>query len=439
MGVMGGHFVDLYPRDGFFKWRLVPFVLIWAAFTIVLVIWLFITLFVPNPRKARPSEKKYTTVDKTGQVTTPEPLPCWYDDILRKYIKAKQEDKPIDLEKEIEPPELFMTLVVPAFNEEDRLTGMLEEAVNFLETEYGSSAAGEIQEKADTTATTTTTSTSSEKVVEANLNNKPTARRRQANGTNTKNSSSSSPPPLRGWEILVIDDGSTDRTVQTVQTFSRTHILPKHPRRLSGPWTHRSDTGVKIPPGSIRLVSLEENRGKGGAVTHGMRHARGQYVVFADADGASKFSDLTKLVTACQEIEDDLGRGVAVGSRAHLVGSEAVVKRSKLRNFLMHSFHFLLKLMTPPQTARIKDTQCGFKLFSRPTLPYIVPHMHMDGWIFDVEMLMLAEFAGVPVVEVAVGWKEVFGSKLNVIRDSVAMAFGLAVLRICWGTGIYRR
>ncbi|EXJ79739.1 dolichyl-phosphate beta-glucosyltransferase [Capronia epimyces CBS 606.96] len=434
MGVMGRHFVDLYPQDGSFNWRLIPFILIWVAFAIVVVIWLLVTLFVPFPRKPRPSEKKFTTVDKTGDVTEPEPLPCWYDDLLRRYGKATREEQEIELETEIEPAELFMTLVVPAFNEEDRLTGMLEEAVNVLETEYGSAAAASLKTAAKDTSPSTT------RAVDADGDAKATTaiRRRKANGVKSSSSSSSS-PPLRGWEILIVDDGSTDHTVLTAQTFSRVHILPKHPRRLSGPWTHRSETGVKIPPGSVRVVSLEENRGKGGAVTHGMRHARGQYVVFADADGATKFSDLDKLVRACQEIEDEQGRGVAVGSRAHLVGSEAVVKRSKLRNFLMHSFHLLLKFMTPPQTARIKDTQCGFKLFSRPALPYIVPHMHMDGWIFDVEMLMLAEFAGIPVVEVAVGWKEVTGSKLNVIRDSVGMAVGLAILRLCWGTGIYNR
>ena len=73
-------------------------------------------------------------------------------------------------------------------------------------------------------------------------------------------------------------------------------------------------------------MALEQNRGKGGAVTHGMRHVRGQYTVFADADGASKFDDLAALVLACRSVEDFEGRGVAIGSRAHLVGSEAVVK-----------------------------------------------------------------------------------------------------------------
>lgn len=105
----------------------------------------------------------------------------------------------------------------------------------------------------------------------------------------------------------------------------------------------------------------------------------------------------------------------------------------------MHSFHLLLRLMTPPATSRIRDTQCGFKLFSRASLPFIVPNMHSEGWIFDVEMLMLAELGGIPMVEVAVGWKEVMGSKLNVIRDSLGMAWGLAILRLAWAMGVYRR
>ena len=105
----------------------------------------------------------------------------------------------------------------------------------------------------------------------------------------------------------------------------------------------------------------------------------------------------------------------------------------------MHSFHLFLRILTPPATAAIKDTQCGFKLLSRPTLPYIIPYMHSDGWIFDVEMLMLAEAAAIPVVEVAVDWKEVGGSKLNVIWDSLTMAWTLAVLRAAWALRVYRR
>lgn len=109
-----------------------------------------------------------------------------------------------------------------------------------------------------------------------------------------------------GWEILIVSDGSTDATGATALQFARDH----------GPET----------AASIRVVSLQENRGKGGAVTHGMRHVRGRYAIFADADGASQFADLDRLVEACRKVEDAEGRAVAVGSRAHLVGSDAVVK-----------------------------------------------------------------------------------------------------------------
>ena len=412
---MAGPFVEALPlwiRN--FPYRFIPGFLIWGIFLILLVLFMFLQFAAPEPRKPLPSEKLYTTVGEDGNVTEPQPLSCWYDAAVLEWKKAKKDDKQFDIHKSIEPAEVYMTVVVPAFNEEQRLRGMLEETVTLLEDEYGS-LHGDHPLKEST--------------------NSKAKKRKQANGTAEK-SEITAP---RGWEILLIDDGSTDNTVKVAEDFARTHQLPSRPRRLSGPWTHgrTASDAVKIPPGSIRIVSLVKNRGKGGAVTHGMRHARGHYIVFADADGASKIDDLSKLVSACKRAEDDEQRAVAVGSRAHLVDSEAVVKRSKLRNFLMHSFHVLLRLLTPPKTAKIKDTQCGFKLFSRATLPCIVPYMHSEGWIFDVEMLMLAEMSEIPVVEVPIGWQEVKGSKLNVIWDSLGMAVGLAALRFCWGFGIY--
>ena len=375
---------------------------------------------VPYPRRSLPSEKKYRTLDKDGKLTAPKDLPSWVDAAKLKYLEAKSKSQPFNAHKYVEPAEVFMTLVIPAFNEEKRLLGMLEESVNLLERLY------------------------------SNLPQPQAKHSQEANGSTVKKRKTDlkmqyqSPPDKiyqdltpKGWEILLIDDGSTDATVRVAEHFTRNHLVPAHPRPASGPWTPNPKAAVNIPPDSIRLVSLEANRGKGGAVTHGMRHARGAYILFADADGASDISDLPKLVTAADDIADSESRAVAVGSRAHMVNSEAVVKRSKLRNFLMHSFHLFIRTLTPPKTAKIKDTQCGFKLFTRSTLPYVIPHMHMEGWIFDVEMLMLAEFAGIPVVEVPIGWKEVAGSKLDVIKDSLAMAWNLLLLRICWGTGIY--
>ncbi|KAJ5176723.1 Dolichyl-phosphate beta-glucosyltransferase [Penicillium canariense] len=375
---------------------------------------LFLFIVAPTPREPLPEEKKYRTLAKDGAITSPEPLPCWLD--------ALDAHKTAATPPQIEPAELFMSVVVPAYNEEDRLAGMLEEAVNYLEHMYGT--LGRADENDIKPGPVSTRS----------MRKRKPASNGQANDGPATGSASD-----RGWEIILVSDGSTDRTEEVAFNFAKDHQLSLHPKGYAGPWTPKAQEGVHIPPGTIRVVNLTHNRGKGGAVTHGMRHARGRYVVFADADGASKFEDLGKLVTACQEVEDAGGRGVAVGSRAHMVGSEAVVKRSKLRNFLMHSFHMILWLMTPPRTATVKDTQCGFKLFSRNSLPSIIPYMHSEGWIFDVEMLMLAEFAHIPVAEVPVGWREVGGSKLNVLRDSIGMAWGLAVLRAAWSLGIYRQ
>ena len=199
-----------------------------------------------------------------------------------------------------------MSVVVPAFNEEHRLSGMLEEAVNYLEHAYGTLATEpEHGEKTGKEGT------------------RSTRKRKKSSGKANGALTASTP---RGWEILVVSDGSTDATVETTFSFARDHQLSLHPKWHRGPWTPRVAEGSRIPPGTIRVIKLRENRGKGGAVTHGMKYVRGQYVVFADADGASKFDDLGKLVQACQEIEDSDSRGVAVGSRAHLVGSDAVVK-----------------------------------------------------------------------------------------------------------------
>ena len=216
-----------------------------------------------------------------------------------------------------------MSVVIPAYNEEERLLGMLEEAVHYLEHSYGTLASS----KEDSSGIKASALDSSQ----PDANNQ----RRKRKGNNTTHNANGSPiepssitgkSGLKGWEILLVSDGSTDKTVSTALNFAKDHQLSIHPKGHPGPWTAKAGEGVRIPPGTIRIVQLKHNRGKGGAVTHGMRHVRGQYAVFADADGASDFTDLGKLVSACQDVEDPDSRGVAVGSRAHLVGSDAVVK-----------------------------------------------------------------------------------------------------------------
>jgi len=213
--------------------------------------------------------------------------------------------------------------------------------------------------------------------------------------------------PKRTFEILIVDDGSSDSTA----TFALKLAAEQYPKA------------------DIRVVQLERNRGKGGAVRHGMLHARGRRLLMADADGASRFADVELLLGALDDLAPvgaEGALGIAIGSRAHLVNTAAVVKRSLLRNFLMYGLHTVLRIAG---VGHIRDTQCGFKLFSRAAARALFPRQHLSTWIFDVELLLLAKTLRIPVAEVPVTWHEVAGSKLSVVKDSLQMLRDLLVLR----------
>ncbi|KND01375.1 dolichyl-phosphate beta-glucosyltransferase [Spizellomyces punctatus DAOM BR117] len=205
------------------------------------------------------------------------------------------------------------------------------------------------------------------------------------------------------YEIIIVDDGSGD------------------------------DTSRKLAVGGYRVMTLKRPR-KGGAVTQGMLVSRGQKLLFADADGATRFSDVEELEARLDAVSRN-GLGVAVGSRAHMVKSDAVVKRSFIRNFLMHGFHTVLFILG---IASIKDTQCGFKLLTRGAARSIFPNMHAEGWIFDIELLLIALNLGIPIVEVPVNWHEVEGTKMSLVRDSVVMLVDLLVIRLNYLLGLWQ-
>lgn len=92
----------------------------------------------------------------------------------------------------------------------------------------------------------------------------------------------------------------------------------------------------------------------------------------------------------------------------------------------MYGFHTILRLLG---VGHIRDTQCGFKLFTRKAAQQIFPSQHLTTWIFDVEILLLAKMLSIPVEEVPIEWHEVAGSKLNVVTDSLQMLRDLLILR----------
>lgn len=221
----------------------------------------------------------------------------------------------------------------------------------------------------------------------------------------------------KSFEIIIVDDGSKDDTSSYAIKLAKEFDLPPH---------------------TLRVIKFEKNRGKGGAVTHGVQCARGSYIIFADADGASQFSDVSKLLKAIQNLDHKKpleNPAVAIGSRAHMVNTDAVVKRAFIRNLLMYGLHTLVFIFG---IRDIKDTQCGFKVFNKAATQLIFPNMHTEGWIFDVELLILANRQHIPIEEIAISWHEVGGSKMVLARDSVNMAIDLVVTRMAYILGIYK-
>ncbi|RCI03887.1 dolichyl-phosphate beta-glucosyltransferase [Rhizopus stolonifer] len=212
------------------------------------------------------------------------------------------------------------------------------------------------------------------------------------------------------FEIIIVDDGSHDNTIQVALEFAKQYEQV-----------------------DIRILALDKNRGKGGAVTQGMLAARGELCLMVDADGATQFSDLGQLLKEIKKIEKN-GYGIAIGSRSHLVTTEAVVKRSFIRNFLMRSFHTLVFVLG---IRGIEDTQCGFKLFTRKSAQIIFPNMHVERWIFDIECLMIAQIQNMPIAEVQVTWHEIDGSKVNLMKDSINMALDLLLIRMNYVFGFW--
>ena len=183
--------------------------------------------------------------------------------------------------------------------------------------------------------------------------------------------------------------------------------------------------------------SVDRNHAPGRIFRQGEGGADGERLLMADADGASRIEDLAALYACMDELEakDKAGRAVVVGSRAHLVKTEAVVKRSLLRNILMYGLHTILRIVG---VGHIRDTQCGFKLFSRSAAQVIFPSQHLPTWIFDVELLLIAKALGIEVGEVPVEWHEVEGSKLNVVTASLQMLRDLVVVRTNMLVGRWR-
>jgi dolichyl-phosphate beta-glucosyltransferase len=189
------------------------------------------------------------------------------------------------------------------------------------------------------------------------------------------------------WEVIYSDDGSTDGTVDRLLSIQKRH------------------------PG-MKIIRAEKNGGKGSAVKNGMKAAIGDVVLFSDTDFSTPIQETETLLNYLQN-----GYDVAIGSRG-LANSKVEIRQAWPRELMGKVFNRILKMLLP---LKFMDTQCGFKLFSRKAVDLIVPRMHINGFAFDVEMLIISEVNKLAVIEVPVVWRNILDSRVHPIRNSLEM------------------
>ncbi|CAH9091259.1 unnamed protein product [Cuscuta epithymum] len=227
-----------------------------------------------------------------------------------------------------DPAQKYMSLIIPAYNEENRLPTALDEMLHYLQ-------------------------------------------RRAAKDKSFT------------YEVIIVDDGSADRTKTVALKFVKEHTVE-----------------------NVRIILLGKNHGKGEAIRKGMLHSRGELLLMLDADGATNIDDLEKLEN----------------------------QRKWYRNFLMKGFHIVVLLAAGPG---IRDTQCGFKMFTRAAARKLFPNIRLKRWCFDVELVYICKRLGVPIVEVCVNWTEIPGSKVNLLSIP-NMLWELAIMSLGYRSGQWK-
>jgi dolichyl-phosphate beta-glucosyltransferase len=205
------------------------------------------------------------------------------------------------------------------------------------------------------------------------------------------------------YEILVVNDGSRDNTSQVVTELAR-----------------------ELP--NLDLIDSFPNRGKGHVVRTGMLTARGQLRLFMDADNSTPITELPKLVAAI-----DMGNYIAIGSR-RAPGAKTTVKPPWYRRAWSRIAN---RVVQAGLIGGIRDTQCGFKLFTAEAAEACFSRAKFTGWAFDLEILALARKMDYAIAELAVEWKDDARTKISPIRDAIRITREFLKIRRAFRRGEY--
>jgi glycosyltransferase involved in cell wall biosynthesis len=206
-------------------------------------------------------------------------------------------------------------------------------------------------------------------------------------------------------EIIVVDDGSEDDTAGVA-------------RRLAA--------NAPIP---VEVVRYPTNGGKGLALKVGFARARGERILFTDADLSVPIELAEQLLAALDE-----GADLAIGTRNH-ADAKLAVRQPRYREVLGAVFTVLVRLVISP----VSDATCGFKAFRGDVGRDIFAHLRIRDWSFDAEVLFLARRSGYRVRELPVAWSDRPGSNVRIARDAVQSLLGIARIRWNAARGLYER
>jgi len=197
------------------------------------------------------------------------------------------------------------------------------------------------------------------------------------------------------YEIIVVDDGSTDKTAELTLAFQKTYP-------------------------DLSFIKLGRNHGKGYAVKEGLLAAHGKVILFMDADGSTSPDEIEKNMGFFAE-----GYDIVIGSRV-LQNDTSRVKALFYRRLMGSIFNFFVSTFL---IKGIKDTQCGFKMFRQEIIRPLWENIRLEGFGFDLEVLYAAQLMDYKIKEVAVNWKHADNSKVDLIRDSMRMLVNIFQIR----------